>query len=171
MQRIGSSSTMPFLCDVCNAVFRIPLDQLSGSESSYSVACPTCGRTAEVRRLLNGEFQVEHGEHVFRCPGPLNRNPPVTIVGYLGILAFVVAVFVAVARMVSPVLCPVVLFATLFAVGLIVILQLLRERELTADNFVQLIALFYRTLPVIMGRNAPQGEVTVNQKKPAARKV
>jgi len=123
------------------------------------VACPTCGRTAEAWRSLDGGLNVKHGEHVFVCPRPLDRNPLAALLSYLGAVAFLALIFGAVARMVDPWMCPIVLFCTLFGVGMIVILQLATIGKLDV-NLVKLVEIFYRTLPVLLGRDARKGTVT-----------
>ena len=109
---------------------------MSGA-GSYSVACPTCGRTAEVSRALDGGLNIKHGDHVFVCPSPLDQNPLVTLASYVGIVAFLALIFAAVAKLVDPMMCPIVLGCTLIGLGMIVSLQLASIGKLNVNLLKQ----------------------------------
>src|SRR5215472_3940681 len=110
-----------FFCEVCNSIFLIP-DELS--KSQVTIACPTCGRQAKVGVLPGGGAFIRHSDHIFVCPRPLNNNPLVMILVYVGVIVVLAAVFSAVAKWVHPLLCPVVFLTILLTIVLIGAIQL-----------------------------------------------
>jgi hypothetical protein len=139
-------------------VFRVPQDAFERGESAASVACPRCSRRARIERGSGGRVRIVHRGHILVCPAPLSSNPLAVVFAYVGALAAVALAFAAVARLVPGALCPVVLFATLVAVGLIGATQLAMQGRLDR-TYVELMAIFYKGLPYLLLRRAPDGKV------------
>ena len=158
MPKSRTSKSPAFYCQACELLFRIPSEELGTPGQVFSVACPMCGRKARVERLPDGALQIVHKEHVLICPRPLNNNPLAVAIVYLCGALVLAAAFTAVAHFTGPLLCPVVLTASILFVGVIGAIQLQSSGALS-KNFVELMRIFYKGLPNLLGKSAPRGKV------------
>ena len=102
-------------------------------------------------------MRISKSDRVIICPKPLRSNPLVVAVVYFGGIVGISLAFATVARTVDPLLCPLVLFATLVAIGVIGTLQLASVGALNKP-YVDLMRIFYKGLPGILGKQAPEGK-------------
>ena len=118
--------------------------------------------------MPDGRFQITDADHIIICPLPLRSNPLAVVLVYFGALAGLSLAFAAVARIVELYLCPVVLVASLLALGIVGAIQLARDGSLNR-SFVELMSIFYKGLPAILGKKIPEGRVVKERGPSGAR--
>ena len=155
-----TAKAFAFYCDPCQLVFRVPREQLGNPSDVSSVVCFYCSRKARVERLPDGGIRVIHDNdrYVFICPRPLDNNPLIVVLAYVGGFAVLAITFAAVARTVHPALCPVVLLTAVLSIGVIGGIQLAIAGQLN-KSYVDLVRVFVGALSNLLWRKAPQGIV------------
>jgi len=153
-----SDTDAALYCDACQLVLRMPSDAFARGESVVSMSCPSCGRVARVERLSDGSYRIAHKGQIFICPRPLRTNSLVVMLAYVGAFAVLALTFSAVTRFVHWALCPVVFVATLLAMGIIGATQLALQGDLNRA-YVDLMRIFYKGLPYLLLRRAPEAKV------------
>jgi UDP-N-acetylglucosamine:LPS N-acetylglucosamine transferase len=113
-------------------------------------------------------MRISKSDRIILCPQPLHANPLAIVVVYLGGAVGLAFAFAAVANLVGAVLCPVVLAATLIAVGVIGAIQLAVAGKLNRP-FVELMRIFYKGLPGILGKKIPEGKDVSASRTPRQR--
>jgi len=156
-------------CEACRLVFRIAGKDLDIAVRIVSVACPICGRQARIEAISGGGIQILDGDHVIVCPGPLNRNPLTATLVYVSAAVMVAAILGVIAKQLGPFLCPVVFITSLLLIGVVGAIQLTMTGVLTGSNFLQLMAIFYKHVPLLMGKEPAVGQVNAKSAKAAAK--
>jgi hypothetical protein len=155
---VKSPTKLAFYCEPCELQFSVDAQQVSEPGKVFSVGCPWCKRKARVGRMPDGRFRIEHNRHVFTCPKPLNHNPLLVVIVYLGGLAVLSLAFAAAARMVEPYLCPIVLITAFLSIGIIGAIQLAIAGGLN-KSYLESMRIVYKGLPILLGKKRPQGTI------------
>ncbi len=90
------------------------------------------------------------------------RSPWVSGSFYLTVLIVVIVALVVAARLLPIYVLPIVLVGGILAVSIIGALQLRQDDRLNEDNFLKLMALSLRYLPLIKGREAKSGRKSIS---------
>ena len=133
--------------------------------SAGSAYCPRCGV-----RFRSGGWEVEVSgsdaedvDAVSRAlvdkfaeqkQFPVHRNPWISGSFYLSALVILVTLFLVVAKTVAVAVLPVVVLGALLSVSLIGAFQLRQDQSLSEKNFLSLMALTFRQIPLLRSRQS-----------------
>jgi hypothetical protein len=153
---------------MCAARFTVEVDKSDLREGiEIQCHCPNC---ATLVRLVAAESTIDvrgrNAEDVERVTvslvktlktrshSPEIRNPWITGSFYLASLVSVVTLLPALAKVVTPLLVPIVMVGAVLGVSVVGAFQLRHDQSLGEKNFLSLMALTFKQLPLV-GKRTP----------------